>query len=185
MYRAERWEYRLRLSHVDRGVDLASNVIVGRHPSETTGHLALRMLAYCFLYEEAIEFGPGLCAGDAPDLFANDLTGKLRLWIGCGEVAPDLARKVVQHNRDAQVHIVHAKPESRDGFLERVRAWPRPPRGWENLTLWLVPPALVEALGALDRLRQDWTVTIVGDHLYVEVDGVFHEGPLVSLRGPQ
>ena len=39
-----RMEYRVQLSHVDRGVDTAQTVVAALHPSETAEHLALREL---------------------------------------------------------------------------------------------------------------------------------------------
>lgn len=184
MFRPERWEYRITLCDVERSIAIDRTVVVGRHPSETVQHLLLRILAFCFVYDDGIELGPGVNIEDAPDLMAYDLTGHLRLWVGCGDVTPDLAKKVVQHNRDAKAHIVFDTQERLDHFVSRAGHWPKSPRHWNHLTLWLPPPEVLAYLEGHESLRQRWAVTLVGGHLYLEVDGVTVDGPVVSVRGP-
>src|SRR4051794_4865814 len=103
-----RYEYRLGLSNVDRGVETAETVIAARHPSETAEHLTLRVIAFCLLHREGIAFGPGLADGAASDLEARDLTGRVTLWVECGATDGDKLRRVVQHHPDAEVHVVFA-----------------------------------------------------------------------------
>lgn len=179
--RAERWEYRLAVSDVDRGLTFERTVVLGRQPVETTVHLALRVLAFGLLYREDMQFGPGAAAGgpEAPDLFANDLTGKLCFWVGCGPVDPEVLRKLVQHNRGMQAHVLFAGEAQRAAFMERVTAWSRAPRGWNEVQLWTLPEELVDGLAAQRELRQRWAVTIVGEHIYVDADGLTLDGPVV------
>ena len=99
-----RMEYRIALSHLDRGRTLDEAVIVGRHPSETMEHLTLRVLAWCLFSEERLEFGPGLSTPEAPDLWTRDLTGRLTTWIECGAADPEKVRRVVQQNHGLQLH---------------------------------------------------------------------------------
>jgi uncharacterized protein YaeQ len=177
MNNPERREYRLTLTHVERGISRDERLVLSRHPLETAEHLTLRLLTYAFLWEERLTLGPGINASDAPDLVTRDLTGRVSTWIAVGDVTATLARKVVQHNRGADIHVVFTVPERRDAFVAEVASWGgQAPRGWERLTLWIVDHALVEALARREGLRQRWTVTAVGDHLYVEVDGVAYEG---------
>jgi len=184
MHRPTRWEYRVALSDVDRGVTLDRRVVLSQHPSETTEHLVLRALAFCLFVDESseLEFGPGVCVGDAPDIQGRDLTGGLGLWVGCGDVAPELARKVVQHNRDAAVEIVFDDPDKRATFEGKVGHWPKRPRGWPNLRVWLLPRTVVEGLAAIEEVRQRWSVTIVGEHLYVDAAGFSFDGEIETRR---
>jgi uncharacterized protein YaeQ len=178
--RPDRREYRLTLSHVDRGVNVERPVLLSRHPLEDDAHLATRMLAYCLLHEERLEFGPGLDEGDEPDLLARDLTGTLVTWVGCGALSPKRVRKVLQHNRAAAVHAVFDLRARRDAFVAEVASWgERAPRGWDRLHLWTLPEAVVERLAALEAPRQRWLVTIVGEHLYVDAEGEMVDGALV------
>ena len=176
----ERREFRLTLTNVERKVSFARSLVLSRHPSEHPEHLALRVLAYCLLFEEGLSFGPGVCVGEAPDLLTHDLTGKVITWIACGDISPRAARKIVQHNRDAAAHVVFGSPHRHDAFQAEVASWgTQRPRGWDRLALWTIDEALVRGLAAREDLRQAWTVTVVGDHIYAEVDGVQHQGPVV------
>jgi uncharacterized protein YaeQ len=185
-FHGERREVRVNLSDVERGVQLDGHALVlAQHPSETNEHVTLRVLAWCLLYQPGIAFGPGVCEGDAPDLELRDLTGKRSLWVGCGDVAPELARKVVQHNRDAAVHVVFGSPVRRATFVDEVARWPRRPRGWDRLSLWSIDEALVRALAPRGTLRQRWDVTIVGGVLDVVADGTPLEGAVGRVRGDE
>jgi uncharacterized protein YaeQ len=178
---AERREYRLVLSNVDRGISLPHGypLVLSRHPSETLEHLTLRVLAWALFYEERLEFGPGVCVGDAPDLVATDLIGKTATWIEVGDVSPSQTQRILQHNRQAAVHVVFGDPNRREAFLAEVDSWgSRLPRGWDRLSLWSFDAKLVAALAANESLRQRWTITVVGDHVYVDTGQVVVDGPI-------
>jgi uncharacterized protein YaeQ len=181
-----RYEYRLALSHVDRGVETAETVIAARHPSETAEHLTVRVLAFCLLHREGIGFGPGLADGEASDLEAHDLTGRVTLWVECGATDADKLRRVVQHHPGAEVHVVFAGERRREELLAQLAAAPRAIRGAERVTLWTLDPALVRAAAENEERRQRWVVTIVGDHVYLEIDGRQLDGPVerASLSPP-
>jgi uncharacterized protein YaeQ len=166
---AERREVRLSLSHVDRGVQLERALILSRHPSESLERVTLRVLAFCLLADEALAPAPGgVSEGDAPDLLARDATGELLVWVRCGSADPEQVRKVINHNSKAAVHVMFSRPDRREAFLAEVGNRGALPRGWERVTVWLVDRALVQALAAREDTRQRWTVTAVGDHLYVD-----------------
>ena len=47
------YDFQISLSHVDRALDLPQlQLKVARHPSETMARVWLRVLAYCWLYED-------------------------------------------------------------------------------------------------------------------------------------
>jgi hypothetical protein len=48
--------------------------------------------------------------------------------------------------------------------------------------VWTIDPRLVAALAEKEARSCKWAVTIVGDHLYVEVDGTTLDGELVRGR---
>jgi uncharacterized protein YaeQ len=165
---AERREVRLALSHVDRNVLLERALVLSRHPSESLERVTLRVLAFCLLADDTLIAAPGgVSEGDAPDLLARDATGELLVWVRCGGADPELVRKVINHNARAAVHVVFSRPDRHEAFLAEVNHRV-PPRGWERVTVWLIDRALVQALAAREETRQRWTVTVVGDHLYVD-----------------
>jgi uncharacterized protein YaeQ len=177
---SERREYRLTFTNVERSVNISRSLVLSRHPSETLEHLTLRILTWMLLYQEGLGFGPGVLVGDDADLIAHDLTGAVSTWVACGDISPRLARKIVQHNRQAQVHVVFAGRARRDAFVAAVAAERgERPRGWERLSIWTIDEDLVAGLAERQDLRQTWTVTLVGDHVYVQVDDRAYDGAVI------
>jgi uncharacterized protein YaeQ len=173
---AERREVRLALSHVDRGVQLERSLVLSRHPSESLERVTLRVLAFCLLADETLAAAPGgVSEGDAPDLLARDATGELLVWVRCGGADPELVRKVVNHNPKAAVHVVFSRPDRHQAFLTEMNSRGAQ-RGWDRVTVWLVDRALVQALAEREETRQRWTVTVVGDHLYVDTGAGAFDG---------
>ncbi len=166
-----RLEYKITLSHVDRGIDLPETaVFVSRHPSETLEHVTLRVLAWCLFHEEGISFGPGLSSDGTADLWVHDLTGRLTSWIECGATKWEHLRRGLQQNSGAKGHVVFVQPRKREDLEAEIAAAPHA-KERAQVTLWSVDPALVAALAAREDRRQRWSVTIVGDHFYVEAFG--------------
>jgi uncharacterized protein YaeQ len=174
-----RLEYRITLSHVDRGVDLRENLVVAQHPSETAEHVTLRVLAWCLLHEERLEMAAGLADGEVGDLETRDLTGQLTTWVECGTADADKLRKVLLHHSGIAAHAVLCDPRRRAELEAGLAEWKKPPRG-ATLTVWMVDRALVTALAAREERRRTWTVTLVGGHAYIEADGVVVDGAIDS-----
>jgi uncharacterized protein YaeQ len=169
MAQPERREVKLSLSHVERDVQLERALVLSRHPSESLERVVLRVLAFCLMPDDSLGAAPGgVSEGDAPDLLARDATGQLVTWVRCGSADPEQVRKVINHNAQAAVHVVFSRPDRREAFVAEVEARGARPRGWDRVTLWTVDRALVQALAANEDTRQRWTVTFVGDQLYVD-----------------
>jgi uncharacterized protein YaeQ len=177
-----RLEYRIALADAERRVDATETVIVGRHPSETAEHVTLRVLAWCLAHRPGLAFGPGICDGDAADLWAHDPGGAVAAWVECGAAEADRLRKVMAHHGDAEVHAVLADPRRADELVAAVASWARRPRGRGDLVVWSVAPELVAALAARESRRQRWAVTLVEGHAYIDVDGDALDGELTCVR---
>jgi uncharacterized protein YaeQ len=169
-----RLDFRLRLSHVDRGIELGADkevsVVVARHPSETQEHAILRVLSWCLLYEPDLELGPGLSTPEAADLWTRDATGRLTTWVECGNAPADRLRKVLQHNHGVALHVVFDDPRRAETLREELPS-DRLPRGAKPLTIWTIEHTLVQELAAREERRQTWAVTIVGDSFYIDTHG--------------
>jgi len=175
-----RMDFRVELSHVDRGRQASERVIVARHPSESMDHVILRVLAYCLFHEEGLSFGPGLSEAEGADLWTRDPGGRLTTWIECGAAPFDKLKKVVQHNPGAAVHAFFSDARRRDELIEAARApGARAGKVVDAITVWAVDPRLVADLAEKEARSSKWVVTIVGDHVYVEVDGATLEGEMV------
>jgi uncharacterized protein YaeQ len=176
---ATRLVFRVALSHVDRGIEREEPVNVARHPSETQEHVVLRVLAWCLLYCEGLEFGPGLSTPDTPDLWARDLTGRLTRWIECRAVEGDRLKKIINGSGAAEIAFVlsdarkaQALAAELDGFKRKL----------EHVSVFLIPVSLVAALAQSEDRQHKWRVTIVGDHFYLDADGVSLDGPVERVR---
>jgi uncharacterized protein YaeQ len=166
----------LTLSHVDRGIDTSLTLKVARHPSETLHRLWLRVLAYAWHCEEHLSFGPGLSDPETPDLLTRDLTGVMTRWVRVGKADPSKVQRVADQNSRAQIAVFFESPARMQSFLadaEREKC-----TRLDRVELVAVDPALTDALAANDARRAKLSVTIVGEHFYVERDGATFDGAL-------
>lgn len=170
------YDFDVALSHVDRALDERLSVRTARHPSETLDRVWLRLFAYCLFREERLVFGKGLSDPDQPDLEERDLTGQLSLWIRCGKADPERVQKVVDQNGRSRVAVVFESPRRMEDFIAAARA--QKLNRLARAELVAVDPALTAQLAEVESRRAKLSLTIVGDHLYVERDGKSLDGPL-------
>jgi len=170
-----RYEFKLALSNADLGVDRTESVLIARHPSETMLHAVLRVLAWCLVNEEALEFGPGLSTPDAADLLARDATGRLTTWVECGTITAEKLRKIQQHNSHLAMHVVIDDPKAALQ-LTAALAETKLPRAATPPSIWVIDSALTRELAANEDRRQKWSVTISGDHVYMDANGKTIDG---------
>ena len=174
-----RMDFRIELSHVDRGCQVSERVIVARHPSESMDHVVLRVLAYCIFYEEGLAFGPALSDAEGADLWTRDPAGRLTTWIECGAAPFEKLKKVAQHNPGAAVHALFSDRRRRDELIDAARAaGARAGKVVDAIAVWTIDQRLVASLAEKEERSAKWAVTIVGDHLYVDVGGATLDGEL-------
>jgi uncharacterized protein YaeQ len=166
----------LRFSHAERGVDGDVSVKLARHPSETMDRLWLRIIAFAWKWREGIAFGPGLCEPDAPDLRASLPDGRASLVVRVGKPEPARVERDVNQNAGAEVAVLFEAPRRLDAFLAEARE--RRLARAASADLAAVDPPLIAALAGSEQRRIRAAVTIVADHLYVDVDGRTLDGPL-------
>jgi len=170
------YDFEVALSHVDMGLQLSLQVRAARHPSETLERVWLRLLAFCWFHRERIAFGPGLCDPDAPDVYADDLTGQKELWVRVGRPDPARVQREADRAGKARVGVLFDAPARMEAFLAEARQARLPRLG--RVELVAADPALLAALAAHDQRRTRLAMTIVGDHVYVELGGQALDGPL-------
>lgn len=181
-----RLDFRIDLSHVDRAREASERVVVARHPSESGDHVILRVLAYCLFHEEGLTFGPGLADAEGADLWTRDPAGRITTWIECGAAPFDKLKKVVQHNAGVAVHALFSDARRRAELVDAATApGARAGKVADAISLWSVDPTLVAALVEKEARSSKWSVTIVGDHFYVEVNGETLDGALTRERLPE
>ncbi len=166
----------LRLVHADHGLEQALSFKVARHPSETAERVWLRVLAFAWKWREGLAFGPGLCEPEAPDLLVSTPDGRTSLVVRVGKPEPERVERDVNRNAGAEVAVLFESPRRLEAFLAEARE-----RGLARLAradLAAVDPALLAALAGRDERRFKGAITLVADHLYVEVGGAMLEAPL-------
>jgi uncharacterized protein YaeQ len=166
----------LHLANVDRGAERELALRIARHPSESMDRLWLRVLAFAWQHEEGLAFGPGLCEPDVPDLLAAGPDGRPTLLVRVGKPDPERVARDVAQGGGARVAVLFESPRKLDAFLEeaQVRRLDRLARA----ELAAVDPPLLAWLSARDDRRLRVSVTLVADHLYLEVNGEALDGPL-------
>jgi uncharacterized protein YaeQ len=171
------YDFDIALAHVDRGLDEQVQVRTARHPSETLERVFLRVLAWCWFREERLVFGAGLSDPDAPDLEARDLTGELSLWIRTGKAEPARVQKVADQNARARVALFFESPRRLEAFVAAAQSEGLSRLG--RVELLAVDPVLPAALAEDHARRCRLSITIVGDHFYVERNGRNSDGAVV------
>lgn len=157
--------FEVQLSHVDRGIEQTLTISAARHPSETRERLWLRVIAWLWQWEEGISFGPGLCEPDLPDAYVASPRGGYSLVVRVGKPEAERIDREVSRNSGAKVAVLFESPRRMESFLEEARASGLTRVGRAELAA--VDPAFLAALAADDARRAKVSVTIVGDHVYV------------------
>ncbi len=170
------YDFDVTLSHVDRGIDARLQVKTARHPSESMERVWLRVLAFCCLREERLAFGPGLCDPDAPDLLAEDLTGRRTLLVRVGRQDPARIQRESDRAGDARVALFLDSAARLAAFREEAAAAGLSRLG--EVELYAPDAALLRWLASREERRQKLSLTVVGDHLYVDLGGETADGPL-------
>jgi uncharacterized protein YaeQ len=172
-------DFQIELANVDAGQNLRVSLRAARHPSESMERLWLRVLAQCWLWREGIEQGPGLSDPEQPDVIARDLTGQVTLWVRVGRPEPVRLQQEADRNGRAELAVLFDSPRRMEAFVAEASA-----AGLDRLarvSLAAVEPGFLASLASSDERRTRLSLTIVGEHLYVERDGQTFDGPL--LRG--
>jgi uncharacterized protein YaeQ len=176
------YDFEIALSDADRGVSVDLRLKTARHPSETLERVWLRVLAYCWKYEERLAFGPGLSDTDAPDLLATDLTGRITRWIRVGKTEPDKLQRAIDRHSDAAVSVLFESPARWQQFRKAAEDGGFPRLAVAEIAF--VVPSLLADLARVDERRSKVTVTVAGDSVYLDRGGKTLEGEIspVSLE---
>ena len=149
----------LQIADMDRGLYADHTLTLALHPSETEERLMVRLLAFALSVPEddhdgALVFARGLSDTDEPDVWRHALDGTLRQWIEVGQ--PDERRLLRACGRAGQVGIWAYAASTLiwwQGLATRMARQ-------RNLTVWQLPAAQSQALGALAERSMQLQVNV-------------------------
>lgn len=165
----------IALSDVDRNVYETLELRVARHPSESMRYFLTRTLAYCLSYEEGIAFSKGgLSQTEDPPVSVRDLTGVLVAWIDVGAPSADRLHKASKAAGRVSLFTYTDWP------MLRREASSRAIHKLEDIEVWHVPPAFLDALETKIDRRSKLELLRNDGNLYATIDGTTFEGALTK-----
>lgn len=171
------YDFQIALSNVDRNVDQGLSFKLARHPSELMERTWLKVMAYCWLWEERLAFGPGLGDPDAPDLETRDYTNVVTRWVRVGRGDPAKIQKAVDQNGNGKVNVLFESEERQTAFLGE--ASDAKLNRLAKAEFAALDSDFLSELGAMEERRHKLTVTLSGDHFYVDTGKQTIDGPLI------
>ena len=151
----------ISIANMERGYYADHALTLARHPSETDERMMLRIAAFAFNADDALEFGKGLSDEDEPCLWQKSLTGTVERWIEVG--LPDVKRVRKACGRAGDV-CVYAYGRGagmwwRQAAEELVRH--------QNLSVWTIAAEASQALATLTERNMKLQFTIQDGVIFV------------------
>lgn len=171
------YDFQIALSNVDRSIEQQLAFKLARHPSEVMERVWLKVMAYCWLWEERLVFGPGLGDPDAPDLETRDYTNLVTRYVRVGRIEPLKLQKAVDQNANATVCMLFESEERQASFF--IDAAAAKASRLVKAEFAALDTEFLRELSKLEERRQKLTVTLSGDHFYVDAGAATLDGPLV------
>lgn len=164
------------LSDMDRHHYQHYSLTLARHPSETDERMMVRLLAFLHQAEDGLAFARGLSETAEPDVWLKDATGRVLRRVEVG--LPD-ARRLSQVSRLAEEAVVYAYRKTAPRWWQQVQ---KTVSGRENLSVYVLPVEVTQALAAMARRSMRLTCSIQEGLLYLTGDGEAVQVDLVSCR---
>lgn len=174
-----RYHFRASVSDPDRGVSVeAVTLIALKFPEETAERFWLRLLAWALWWTPGLRFGP--LEADEPDLFDVDPHDRKTVWVKVSPDSAEVMERAARHNRGAVVAAAFVGDEDLSRFAEASRTL----KGLERVEFVVVDPALLGALAeTVDERRYDLQVTVVEDHVYLQIGKHSFDGGFRRFQG--
>lgn len=160
------------LSDVDRGVYERLEFRVARHPSESSGYLLARVIAYLLNQQEGLAFTEGISSPDDPAIWVKDLTGALLVWIDVGNPS---ARRLHKASKAARKVRVYTYRDPRI-LLEEIAS--EKVHRSETLEIFALTPAFIAELEKTLERDNPWQFLHAEGELSITVRDVTVQGEL-------
>jgi uncharacterized protein YaeQ len=171
------YRIKLNVSDMDRPHYCEYALTVARHPSESDERMMVRVLAFALHADEDLRFGRGLSTEDEADLYAQDLTGAIRLWIDVGLPDERLVRKAAA--RAEQVVVLNYGRTAGQWWEQSKATLAR----LSNLTVCRLSPADSQALASLAQRSADLQCIVQEGQIWLGDDGAMLQPSLERVFG--
>ncbi|WP_413560861.1 YaeQ family protein [Bdellovibrio sp. HCB209] len=149
------YRFQIEFSDIDRGVYESLDFRVAQHPSETYPYMLSRVLAYCLMYQEHLEFTPGgLADPESPALRKLSLQGAIELWIEIGNPSSRKLHKASKVAKQVAVYT-YKNPEV---LLAEIRG--NEVHRAEDLQLFAIDPKFLDQAGDKVEKNNRWTLLV-------------------------
>lgn len=171
------YKIKLNVSDMDRPHYGEYALTVARHPSESDERMMVRVLAFALHADEDLRFGRGLSTEDEADLYAQDLTGAIRLWIDVGLPDERLVRKAAA--RAEQVVVLNYGRTANQWWEQSKATLTK----LSNLTVYRLSTADSQALASLAQRGADLQCIVQEGQLWLGDDGAMLQPSLERVFG--
>lgn len=171
------YKIKLNVSDMDRPHYGEYALTVARHPSESDERMMVRVLAFALHADEDLRLGRGLSTEDEADLYAQDLTGAIRLWIDVGLPDERLVRKAAAR-ADHVVVLNYGRTASQ--WWEQSKA---ALSKLANLTVYRLSTADSQALASLAQRGADLQCIVQEGQIWLGDDGAMLQPVLETVFG--
>ena len=165
----------LALSNLDTHYFDNITLTVAQHPSETTGRMMARILAFCLNASELLTFTAGLSTPDEPDIWARSLDDQLLLWVDVGEPAFERLKKASRLSQAVHVYSFNSKSDvwwqQEQSKIQALK-----------VSVFQFPWESIQALAGFVERSMDWSITITDGTLYIAAPKGELEIPCVLLK---
>ena len=153
----------LQIADIDHSYYADHNLTLARHPSETDDRMMVRLVALALnayklqtmcAGDGTLAFGAGLSDPDEPDVWLRDFTGLTRLWIEVGQPEDKPLLKACGRTDELLLYCFASSAEVWWRGMAPKLARP------QNLSVYRVPAAAAQALGALAQRNMQLQATI-------------------------
>lgn len=162
-----------------RAFGVQERLVLAKRAGESLHHVLLKLLAWILWWAPDLRIETGVEQRHKPDLVRVDDRGRPVFWVDCGSIGVRRLDRIARQNRDAEVVVVKASEREARAYLQSARPYLRQP---ERVQIVSFRPGFVDELAEAIRDHATLVATVVGEHLYLDVDGTTLDSPVVVLR---
>ena len=155
----------LNVSDMDRHYYQTHDLVVAKHPSETTQRMMLRIIAFALNAHEDLEFTKGLSTQDEPDLWQKTPSSEIEFWIELGQPDEKRIKKACSLSSNAILYCVQNR--SFDEWWPQIE--PSLSR-FNNLNVFGIEPAILDNMADQVDRTMDLTATIQDGQLWLTLN---------------